>query len=120
MSSDVRSAFNDRQKSALRWLACKVGGRFDRRALIEQTGLSQADCEFLIHWLDQRGGLKVIPDTTNVTSGHVEVLAGVKAIAEQLDSQIWQPEPERRQSPATMDILISWSKNKSRQLAREL
>ncbi len=78
-------ALNNSQKSAVRFFAGKVGGRFDRRAVLDLTNLNGADYDHLVRVLEPRGCVKILPDQTGVTDGQIQILPLITDFEQKMD-----------------------------------
>jgi hypothetical protein len=65
----------------------KIGGRFDRRAVLDLTDLTAADYDHLVNVLQSGGCLKILPDPTNGTSGQIQILPTIDDFGRKLDEQ---------------------------------
>jgi hypothetical protein len=111
--------FNEKQKSAIRWLASKSGLYLDRRAVIENTQLSSAEYGHLLRYLNQRKCVEIVPVDNGVFASDFHVASSIDDVVREIDSP-QQNDHRASEVERAMDVLISWSKRQSRDLATAL
>lgn len=57
--SHLRDALNDKQKTAVYWLAQHIGGYLDRRAVQDRTGMSDSEYDTLMSALIKKDAVRI-------------------------------------------------------------
>lgn len=85
-TSDVHSTLTDKQKRAVRWLAGKRDGYLDRSAVVQATSLTDFEYDRLMHYLERRGCIEIVPVDDAVYASDLNVTVGILQVVRELDT----------------------------------
>jgi len=116
--SETHSLLNNKQQFAVRWLAERRGGYLDRRAIIEHTELTIPEYEHLMHVLEERRYIDIVPVDSGQYASDLNVLPAILELVRQLDGPVGDHVQPSREHAVIEYLKDEYLRNPSQRPAR--